>query len=86
MVSCCLASSGCRIIPEKAVTQGGIENRKRGFCIIVDNLTGCTLAVKQIDLLLSHTIEMFPLVGVEDDLDAVMIALHMLGAVIIIAL
>ena len=81
-----LAAPRGRIVPEEAVAQGGVQHRQRGLGIVMDNLAGAALAVKQILLLLPHAVKMFPFVGVKDHPDLIMIPLHMHIAVGVIPL
>ena len=86
VVFCRLASSGRRIVPEKPVAERRVQHRQCGLGVVVDDLTGAALSVKQIFLLLPHPVKMLTLVCLKDHLDLVVIPLHMPVAVRVIPL
>ena len=77
MVSGGLAPSRRRVVPEKPVSQRGINIGQRGFGIVMHQIAGAALSVKGVLRLLTQTVKMLSLVGVEDHLHLIVISLHM---------
>ena len=71
------APPGSRIIPEESVTQGRIHHRYCGFGIIVLQVAGASLSVKDVLLLLPQSVKMLSRIRIKDDLNLVMIPLRM---------
>ena len=78
MILCCFTAPGCRVIPEKSVSERGVKYRNRRFGIIMLQITGAALAVKNIFLLLPKSVKMFSGICIKNHLNLIVVALHLL--------